>query len=105
MKYLSLNLPGAYKVDPVAGMPTGGVGALESIISKGITILFIVAIILTLYFLIWGGIQWITSAGDKTKIEAARKRLIYAVIGLVVVLLAFMIVNIVGALFGVDFFE
>ena len=104
MKYLSLNLPGTYKVDPVAGMPTGGVGALESIISKGITILFIVAIILTLFFLIWGGISWITSAGDKTKIEGARKRLTYAVIGLVVVLLAFMIINIVGSLFGVDFF-
>ena len=48
-----------------------------------------------------GGMQWITSGGDKTKLEAARKRITYAIIGLIVALMSFLIVNILGYLFGV----
>ena len=73
----------------------------ENIFSLGITLMIITAIIIAIFFLIWSGIQWITSEGDKQKLQAARNRLTYSIIGLVIVLVAFFIVNIMGTLFGV----
>jgi hypothetical protein len=72
------------------------------IIRYGVTIAIIAAIILALFFLIWGGLQWITSGGDKAKLEGARKTLTFAVIGLIVVFLGFFIVNTLGRFFGVS---
>jgi hypothetical protein len=105
IKKIALATPGGYHLNSVGGMPEGGQSTLQKVIDWGITALLFTAVILSLYFLIFGGIQWIMSAGDKTKIESARKKMIYAVIGLIVVLSTFMIINIVGSLFGVTFFS
>jgi len=88
----------------VASLPTGGLTDLQSIIKWGTTMLMITAVILAIYFLIWGGIGWITSGGNKDKIQLARKRIIYAVIGLLITISAFFIVNFVGHLFNIEFF-
>ena len=56
------------------------------------------------FFLIWGGIEWITSGGNKEKLAGAQKKVIFAGIGLIISLGAFMIINIVGGFFGVSFF-
>lgn len=104
MKLLSLNTPGQYQFEPIEGMPDPGLGTAESVIRWGTTVLLISAALLTLFFLIWGGIQWITSGGSKEKVQAAQKKIVYASIGLIVVLVSFMIINIVGSLFGVNFF-
>jgi len=44
-------------------------------------------------FLIVGGLQYITASGNQKRIDAAKATLLYAVIGLVVILLAFVIVG------------
>jgi uncharacterized membrane protein YidH (DUF202 family) len=75
----------------------------SNLIHLGITLLLITAAVLSLGFIIWGGIQWILSAGDKHSVEQARMKIIYAVIGLVVSLSAFFILSIVGGIFGIDF--
>lgn len=92
---------GSQRVDiqPIAGMPSGG---LLGLIPTVITYLFIGATMLALAFLILGGIKWITSGGDKHGVENARKTVIFAVIGLVVVFSSFLIINIVGKLFSVS---
>lgn len=64
-----------------------------AIIGKIVTILLILAVILALFFLIWGGIRWILSGGDKAKIEQARSTIIAALVGLVIAFLAFFILN------------
>ncbi len=43
-----------------------------------------VAAILVFAFLIWGAIEWITSAGDKGKMESARNKISNAIVGLVI---------------------
>lgn len=63
-----------------------------------INFLFAVGFILALIFLIWGGIKWIFSRGDKTKVEAAREHIVAAIVGLIFVIAAFVIVNIVVTL-------
>lgn len=104
VEYLALKFPGG-QIDPVAGMPEGGSGTLEKIIQWGISALFVVITITSLIFFIWGGIQWITSGGDKTKIEAARKRIVYAVIGLIIAFSSYFIISLVGNFFGVKLLD
>lgn len=57
--------------------------------------LLIIAVIVCLFFLIWGGIRWITSGGDKGGVQQARSMIIAAIVGLVITLLAFFILNVV----------
>ncbi len=49
-----------------------------------ITIVFIVAAIMTLFFLIMGAVNWISSGGDRGKVEEARNKITAAVIGLLI---------------------
>jgi hypothetical protein len=48
--------------------------------------------------IIYGGIRYTTSAGDSSHVKAAKDTILYAVVGLVVAILAYAIVNfVVGA--------
>ena len=63
---------------------------------KGIVngILYFVGI-LSVIMLIWGGILYTTSSGDSSKVTTAKNTIMYAVIGLVVAIFAYAIVNFV----------
>src|SRR3989344_200890 len=107
MSLLSLCLPGASGtpecIEAPSDIPTGGLfGPGQTIIQNGIVILSIVAIILTLVFLLFNAIKWITSSGDKQKIAAARSGIIYAIVGLVIVFLAFLVINVIGYFFNIN---
>jgi Type IV secretion system pilin len=71
----------------------------SNIIGSILTTLLIVAAIISLFFLIWGGIRWIMSGGDKGKIDQARGTITAALVGLVIAFLAFFIVSIVSYFF------
>ena len=51
--------------------------------------------ILSVIMLIWGGILYTTSSGDSNKVTTAKNTIMYAVIGLVVAIFAYAIVNFV----------
>lgn len=55
-----------------------------------------------LIYFIMGGITWITSGGDAKKTEEAQKHLTNAVIGLVIVVAAFAIFQVVKSFLGLD---
>lgn len=99
MKYLSLSINGT-PIEAPAGVPTGGIGTGEKVINLGFNLLFVTGIIITIAFIIYSGIQWTLSGGDKEKISSARARLTYSIIGLVVIITAFAIVKIVLSLLG-----
>ena len=63
------------------------------ILGSVIQFIFIIAVILALAFIIYGGIRWITSGGDKGGVETARNTIISAIIGLIVVVLAYFVIN------------
>ena len=50
---------------------------------------------LSVIMLIWGGIRYTTSAGDSNKVTAAKNTVLYAIVGLVIAILAYAIVNMV----------
>jgi hypothetical protein len=84
-------------------------GAIENVEIQNIpqfiiTLLFVLGIVIALAFLIYGGIKWIISGGDKANVDAARKHIVAAIIGLVIVVTAFVILNFVfQILFGSGF--
>lgn len=79
-----------------------GFNDFGTLLSRIITIVLIIAIIIALFFLIYGGIKWILSGGDKTAVEAARNHIVAAIVGIVIVLLAFFIMQFVLGLFGLN---
>lgn len=54
----------------------------------------------TLLFLLYGAIRFVTSRGDPKAIESAQKTMTYAVVGAAVVLASFIIVNLVTTTLG-----
>lgn len=81
-------------------LPTGDI--LGTILTNAVTILIVVAIALSLFFIIVSGIKWTTSGGDEKQVEAARSRLKYAVLGLIVALSSFFIIQFIAKFFGVS---
>jgi len=71
---------------------------------QGVVVFIIVlAVVIALIYLLYGGIRWITSRGDKTEVEAARNHVMAAILGLIIVFLAIFIVSIILAAFGLSF--
>lgn len=67
----------------------------ESLVKKFVNIFLFAVGALSVIMLIWGGIRYTTSAGDSNKVQAAKSTVLYAIVGLVVAILAYAIVNMV----------
>lgn len=101
IKYLALSVNGTTITLP-SGIKGGGLTDMQTIIQFIIQFLLITAIVLTLAYLIYGGFNYMTSGGDKAKVEAARTHIIHAAIGLALAFLAFAILNIIASFFNVN---
>ncbi|MBP6882608.1 MAG: hypothetical protein KBC15_03600 [Candidatus Levybacteria bacterium] len=77
-------------------------GSEGVIIRNAIIAILVVSAVVALIFLIWGGFKWITSGGDKAKVEAARNTIIAAIVGLIVAFLAYFILSIVLGIFNIN---
>ena len=64
---------------------------VNTIINVALGVIGLVAVVM----IIVGGLNYTTSAGDAAKVKKAKDTIMYGVIGLVVALLAFAIVNFV----------
>lgn len=71
---------------------------ITSLINAGIDTFFAVIWIVAIIYLAYGGIMFITSAGDKAKADTAQKALTNALIGIVVILGINVIITLVGSL-------
>lgn len=56
--------------------------------------------VVAVFMIIYSGIKLILSGGDAKQLEGARHTLTYAIIGLLIVLLSFAIVNLIGFITG-----
>ncbi len=76
--------------------------SFAGVVGTLITVAFVLAVVITLAFLVYGGIKWILSGGDKAAIESARNTIVAAVVGLVIVFLSYFILNIVLGFFQIN---
>ena len=77
------------------------IGQLGQLISALVGTLMIISALLAFFYLILGGIQWITSGGDKAAMEAARNKITHAIVGLIIVGAAWAIMVLVQNFLGV----
>lgn len=78
-----------------AAQPTGSASNLQTNI-KNITNTLLIAVgVISVIMIIIGGIRYALSGGDENGVKGAKDTILYAVIGVVVSLLAYAIVNFV----------
>lgn len=68
--------------------------------SISLGVLTVVGGIAFLVYFVLGAFSWLTSAGDKEKVAKAQRYITNALIGLIVIVLAWAITGIVGTLLG-----
>lgn len=66
-----------------------------NVVGAAIQLVFVLAVVVALFYLIYGGFRWLISTGDKTKVSEAREHIIAAIIGLVIIFLAYFILNLI----------
>ena len=67
----------------------------ESLVKQFVNIFLFAVGALSVIMLIWGGIRYVLSGGDSGAVSSAKKTILYAVVGLIVAILAYAIVNFV----------
>ena len=75
--------------------------SLGSFVSKTFSAVLLVAGLATFMYLVYGGIEWVMSGGDKGKLEAARGKITNGVIGLAIVASAWAVYLIIDYFFGI----
>ena len=76
------------------------VNQLGNVIGATVGLLIIFAAVAAFLFLILGGLQWITSGGDKAGMETARNKITAAIVGLIIVAAAWAIMVLMGQFIG-----
>ena len=83
------------------GMPEelfGDAGVFTNITNTALAIVGIISVIM----LIWGGLRYVISGGDSKKVTDAKNTILYAIIGLIIAVLSYAIVNFVLNSLGSD---
>lgn len=78
--------------------------SVPQLIGAGINVALVAAALISFFFLLVGGVQWILAGGDKEGTEKARKKITNALIGLAIVFSAYALALLVRTVFGVDIF-
>jgi len=77
---------------------SGDVAKIETFIKSVIQILVTLAGLIAAGFFVWGGVGYITSSGNPESLDRSKKTIFYSAIGLVIVLGAFLLTNIISDL-------
>ena len=76
--------------------------SLSALASSLVSLALVLAALFAFGFLIFGGIIWISSGGDKAKTEQARNTITAALVGLLIVFGSWAIMSLLEAFFGVS---
>jgi len=91
-------------LDANVGSGNQGENIFAKIIAAVINLFFIAGSLAVLVYLLMGGLAYITSEGDKGKIEIAKSRLTSAVLGIVIIAATYTILTLLGQFLGINFF-
>ena len=82
------------------GVPDNLASGDDSIIRRVINLMLYAVGVISVIMLIYGGFRYVISGGQKESVTAAKNTILYAVIGLVVAMLAYAIINFVLGTFS-----
>lgn len=83
-----------------AAMAIGNIGCLPYFLKNIVNAGFVFAAAIAVILIIISGIKLLTSGGDQEKVASARRSLTYTIIGLVIILLSFVIINLIRSVTG-----
>lgn len=87
-------------VVPVNGASVATLECLPAVFRNIVQVLFLFSGVVALFFIVYAGIRYILSRGDPKAVEGAKSTLTWAIIGLIVVLLAFTIIEFIAVFTG-----
>ncbi len=93
------------EIQPFITKGGNGVGGISLFLNNFIQLIYILASVVFVIMIVWGGVEWVLSGGDKEKISGAQKRITNAIIGITILATAFAIIKVVGTFTGFTFFE
>lgn len=88
---------------PIADLGIGSKG-ISTFLNNVIILIYMIAGIIFVFMILWSGVQWILSGGDDEAVKSARNRIMYAIIGIVVLSITFAIAELIGIFTGFKFF-
>lgn len=81
-----------------------GGGGLTLFLSNLVMLVYTISFIFFILYIIWGGWSILTSGGDKEALAGARKRIMFALVGMVLLAVAFPLIAIIGHFLGIKIF-
>jgi len=91
--------------NPVATEQDPGASAFTNFITKTIGVMTVVAFIWFIFVLFTGAIGWLSSGGDKVKLQEAQKKITTGLIGLIIVISAIFLIKLIGNMFDIDILD
>lgn len=79
--------------------------AITDILSKVVELIYIFAAIVFVFYILYSALEFIYSEGHKENIQEARGRIIWAIIGIVILALVFVFLRVLGQITGFTFFQ
>jgi len=74
---------------------------IASVVNQAMPLVFAIAGIILLVYLVWGGFDYMTAMGDPEKAGAGRARITNAIVGFVIIFIAFWLTQILKYLFNI----
>ena len=100
---MTLNLSFGNLQHPLTTYRGGEVGiGLSGLINTGIAAVTYISGIAVLAYLVYGGFRYATAGGDKDKVEEARDTISNGLIGLVIVVAAILVTQLIGQILGFE---
>ena len=102
MKLLTQNvqIPGGVTIAGPTEMPFQNPG---DVVSKLLPLLYSVAGLILLVMLLWGGFDLLFSGGDQAKMTSAKNRITAAIVGFILIFVAYWLTQLVVFIFGSTF--
>lgn len=80
-----------------------GETGVNALLSTGVSLFFMLATIAFVFMFIWGAYDFIISFGEKDSIGKARQKITWAVIGLIILSLSFVMFRVLERITGIKF--
>ncbi len=84
------------------GTTFGSTTSLGTIVAAAVPWIFTIAGMLLLVYLVFGGLQLMLSQGDPKNAQAAKSHITNALVGFIIIFVAYWVVQLVGIIFGLD---
>jgi len=89
---------------PAKVLESGSDATLSKLINPLVYNILIISGVMAFIVIILAGFNYITASGDKGKLEQSQNMLNYCILGLILIVTAFLITRVMGAVIGFKFF-